>query len=161
AGRSPSSARGPSRSPARRNAPNSWPNAPSPWRRCSPTAGGWKRPSRPIASSTHSRRARASFCPYILAPRPRHRHGRRLRQSMGKRIAIVGTGAVGGYAGAHMARAGEDVTFLDPWPEHVEAMRQRGLRVTHARDVPEFSVGVKALHLTDAQRLAKEAPIDI
>ena len=27
------------------------------------------------------------------------------------RIAIIGTGAVGGYAGAHMARAGEDVTF--------------------------------------------------
>ena len=31
---------------------------------------------------------------------------------MGKRIAIVGTGAVGGYAGAHMAQAGEDVTFI-------------------------------------------------
>ena len=28
---------------------------------------------------------------------------------MGARIAIVGTGAVGGYAGAHMAKAGEDV----------------------------------------------------
>jgi 2-dehydropantoate 2-reductase len=80
---------------------------------------------------------------------------------MGKKIAIVGTGAVGGYAGAHMVRAGEDVTFLDPWPDHVEAMRARGLRVTHARDVPEFSVAVRALHITDAQRLAKEQPIDI
>jgi 2-dehydropantoate 2-reductase len=80
---------------------------------------------------------------------------------MGKRIAIVGAGAVGGYVGAHMARAGEEVTFLDPWPEHVEEMRARGLRVTHARDVPEFSVPVRALHITDAQRLAKEKPIDI
>ena len=43
---------------------------------------------------------------------------------MGHKIAIMGTGAVGGYAGAHMAQAGEDVTFIDPWPEHVE---------THAR----------------------------
>jgi 2-dehydropantoate 2-reductase len=80
---------------------------------------------------------------------------------MGRKIAIVGAGAVGGYAGAHMVRQGEDVTFLDPWPEHVEAMRKRGLRVTHARDVPEFSVAVRALHITDAQRLSKEAPIDI
>jgi 2-dehydropantoate 2-reductase len=80
---------------------------------------------------------------------------------MGKKVAIVGTGAVGGYVGAHMVQAGEDVTFLDPWPEHVEAMRGRGLRVTHARDVPEFSVAVRALHITDAQGLAKEKPIDI
>ena len=80
---------------------------------------------------------------------------------MGKKVAIVGTGAVGGYVGAHMVQAGEDVTFLDPWPEHVEAMRRRGLRVTHARDIPEFSVAVRALHITDAQGLAKEKPIDI
>ena len=36
-----------------------------------------------------------------------------------KKIAIVGAGAVGCYAGAHMVQAGEDVTFIDPWPEHV------------------------------------------
>ena len=65
---------------------------------------------------------------------------------MGRKIAIVGAGAVGGYAGAHMAQAGEDVTFIDPWPEHVEHMRKHGLRVTHAMDVAEFSVLVRALH---------------
>jgi 2-dehydropantoate 2-reductase len=80
---------------------------------------------------------------------------------MGRRIAIVGTGAVGGYAGAHMAQAGEDVTFIDPWPAHVEHMRRHGLRITHAKDVPEFTVPVRALDVTDAQLLAKEAPIDI
>ncbi len=78
-----------------------------------------------------------------------------------KKIAIVGTGAVGGYAGAHMVQAGEDVTFIDPWPEHVETMRKSGLRVTHARDVAEFTVPVRALHLTDVQQLAKETPVDI
>src|ERR1700757_4229553 len=81
--------------------------------------------------------------------------------NMGHKIAIVGAGAVGGYAGAHMVQAGEDVTFIDPWPEHVEHMRKHGLRVTHARDVEEFTVPVRALHLTDVQQLAKEAPIDI
>jgi len=80
---------------------------------------------------------------------------------MGSKIAIVGAGAVGGYAGAHMIQAGEDVTFIDPWPEHVEHMRKAGLRVTHARDVPEFSVPVRALHVTDAQQLSKEKPVDI
>ena len=44
---------------------------------------------------------------------------------MGNRIAIIGAGAVGGYAGAHMVQAGEDVTFVDMWPENVEAMRAR------------------------------------
>jgi 2-dehydropantoate 2-reductase len=80
---------------------------------------------------------------------------------MGKKIAIVGAGAVGGYAGAHMVQAGEDVTFIDPWPEHVEHMRKHGLRVTHAKDVAEFTVPVRALHITDVQQLAKEQPVDI
>jgi 2-dehydropantoate 2-reductase len=80
---------------------------------------------------------------------------------MGRKIAIMGTGADGGYAGAHMVQAGENVTFIDPWPAHVEHMRKHGLRVTHARDVPEFTVPVRVLHVTDAQQLAKEPPIDI
>jgi 2-dehydropantoate 2-reductase len=80
---------------------------------------------------------------------------------MSKKIAIVGAGAVGGYTGAHMVQAGENVTFIDPWPEHVEHMRHHGLRITHARDVAEFTVPVRALHVTDAQCLAKEPPVDI
>jgi 2-dehydropantoate 2-reductase len=40
-------------------------------------------------------------------------------------------------------------------------MRKHGLRVTHAIDVPEFCVAVRALHVTDAQQLAKEKPVDI
>src|ERR1041384_5882456 len=80
---------------------------------------------------------------------------------MGRKIAIVGAGAVGGYAGAHMVQAGEDVTFIDPWPEHVEHMRKHGLKVTHAKDVAEFTVPAKAMHLTEVQHLAKENPIDI
>lgn len=80
---------------------------------------------------------------------------------MAKKIAIVGAGAVGCYAGAHMVQAGENVTFIDPWPEHVEAMRSEGLRITHLRDVEPFTVKPQALHLTEAQQLSKEAPIDI
>jgi 2-dehydropantoate 2-reductase len=74
------------------------------------------------------------------------------------RIAIIGTGAVGGYAGAHMAAAGEDVTFVDMWPENVEAMRRSGLRISHLRDVPEFSVPVRALHVTEVQGWPAKRP---
>jgi 2-dehydropantoate 2-reductase len=77
------------------------------------------------------------------------------------RIAIVGAGAVGGYAGAHMAQAGHDVTFVDPWPEHVEAMRSRGLTIAHLKDVPEFTVPVQAMHITGLQAVAKGRPFDI
>ncbi len=80
---------------------------------------------------------------------------------MGYKIAVMGTGAVGAYAGAHMARAGEDITFIDPWPANVETMRSKGLSVSHIRDVPEFTVPVRALHLTELQHLAKEKPFDI
>ena len=80
---------------------------------------------------------------------------------MGPKIAIVGAGAVGGYVGAHMVQAGENVTFIDPWPEHVEHIRTQGLRISHARDVAEFSLRARALHVTDAQQLAREPPVDI
>src|SRR3984893_13369182 len=80
---------------------------------------------------------------------------------MGRKIAIVGAGAVGGDAGAHMVQAGGDGTLIDPWAEHIEHMRKHGLCVPHAKDVAEFSVPVRALHVTDAQQLAKETPVDI
>jgi 2-dehydropantoate 2-reductase len=80
---------------------------------------------------------------------------------MSRKIAIVGAGAAGGYVGAHMAQANEDVTFIDPWPDHVEQMKRHGLRVTHAKDVAEFSVRVRALHITEVQQLARETPVDI
>ncbi len=80
---------------------------------------------------------------------------------MAPRIAIVGTGAVGGYVGAHLVKGGHDVTFIDMWPENVEAMRTKGLRVKHLKDVPEFTVKPRALHITDVQGLINEAPIDI
>ena len=45
---------------------------------------------------------------------------------MSKRIVFMGAGAVGGYVGGHFARIGEDVTLIDPWPEHVVKRVERG-----------------------------------
>ena len=39
------------------------------------------------------------------------------------RIAFVGTGAQGASIGADFALAGHDVTFIEQWPAHVEAIR--------------------------------------
>ena len=44
------------------------------------------------------------------------------------RIAIVGSGGVGGYFGGRLAAAGVDVTFLARGA-HLEAIRARGLRI--------------------------------
>ncbi|MCZ6645109.1 MAG: 2-dehydropantoate 2-reductase, partial [SAR324 cluster bacterium] len=44
------------------------------------------------------------------------------------KIAVMGAGGVGGFYGARMARAGEDVTFIARGP-HLAALRESGMRV--------------------------------
>lgn len=53
------------------------------------------------------------------------------------RFAIVGAGATGGFLGAHLVRAGEDVVLIARGP-HLAAMRSEGLRVRDAEG--EFTV---------------------
>jgi len=77
---------------------------------------------------------------------------------MGKRIAFMGAGAVGSYVGGHLTRVGEDVTLIDPWPEHVETIKREGLRLEGTQG--EHLVRPKALHLHEAQGLFK-TPIDV
>jgi 2-dehydropantoate 2-reductase len=80
---------------------------------------------------------------------------------MKPRIAVFGAGAIGGYVGGHLAQAGHDVTFIDPWPEHVEAIRARGLEITGMTAEERLVVKAPALHLTEVQAIAKQRPIDI
>jgi 2-dehydropantoate 2-reductase len=68
---------------------------------------------------------------------------------------------MGGYAGAHMTRAGHDVTLIDAWPAHVEAMRQHGLQVSGMTPEETHVVKVQALHIGDVQQLIKQRPFDI
>jgi 2-dehydropantoate 2-reductase len=46
-----------------------------------------------------------------------------------KRIAVVGTGANGAAIAADMTDAGFDVTCIEQWPAHVEAIRANGVTV--------------------------------
>src|ERR1051326_1350871 len=80
------------------------------------------------------------------------------------RFLIAGAGAIGGYIGARMARAGLDVTLFARGP-HLLAMQERGLRIlsaegdfeTHPRVIGDLAaagagdvivLGVKAHGLT-------------
>jgi len=77
-----------------------------------------------------------------------------------KKIAIVGAGALGGHVGGYLARNGENVTLIDPWPEHVEKMRRDGLTLAGQTAPENFTVKVKAMHLTELQSICREAPFD-
>ena len=80
---------------------------------------------------------------------------------MEKRIAVIGAGAIGGYTGGQLAHNGFDVTLIDPWPEHVEAIRKNGLAIEGVTQEEFVRVRPKTMHLTEVQRVAKEKPFDI
>jgi 2-dehydropantoate 2-reductase len=80
---------------------------------------------------------------------------------MAKRIVIFGAGAVGGYVGAHLALQGEDVTLVDFWHEHVEAMRARGIEISGLTPEEHQVVPVRAMHLHEVSTLCSREPIDI
>jgi 2-dehydropantoate 2-reductase len=81
---------------------------------------------------------------------------------MGKRIAFVGAGALGGYVGGYFAHGGHDVTLIDPWPEHIETIRRQGLALNGLTPEEQLTVTTaKTMHLTEVQSLAKQKPIDI
>ena len=46
---------------------------------------------------------------------------------MSMKIAVIGAGAMGCLFGAYLAKAGEAVTLVDIWQEHVESIRSQGL----------------------------------
>ncbi len=58
------------------------------------------------------------------------------------KFLVWGAGAIGGTLGAHLARAGHDITFVDRAAEHVAAINRNGLRITGP--VAEFSVKAPA-----------------
>ena len=70
------------------------------------------------------------------------------------RIAVLGSGAVGGYYGAKLARAGHDVTFIARGA-HLAALRERGLEIRSPM-LGDFAVRAKA-----EQDTATVGPVDL
>jgi len=69
------------------------------------------------------------------------------------RIAIYGTGGVGGYFGAQLARVGADVVFIARGA-HLAAIREHGLRV----ETPQGEIAVRPAQATDDP--AEAGPVD-
>ena len=67
------------------------------------------------------------------------------------RAAVLATGANGSCIAADLVRAGHAVTLIDQWPEHVEAMRARGLRIEMPEETVE--VDVEAHHVCDVSSM--------
>lgn len=74
------------------------------------------------------------------------------------RVAYFGTGANGAGIAADMHRAGHDVTFIEQWPAHVEAMRANGITVAYG-DGTEETTEVRVLHLCEVAE--QRQPFDI
>ncbi|HEX2650491.1 MAG TPA: 2-dehydropantoate 2-reductase [Burkholderiales bacterium] len=78
-----------------------------------------------------------------------------------KRIAVVGAGALGGYVGGSLAHLGHDVTFIDPWPEHVETIRKKGLELDGMTPEERFVVPIRTIfHITEVQSFSSK-PFDV
>jgi 2-dehydropantoate 2-reductase len=73
------------------------------------------------------------------------------------KIAFVGTGAQGASIGADFALAGFDVTFIEQWPAHVEAIRANGITV----NLPARTINarVPALHFCQVAEIKE--PFDL
>jgi 2-dehydropantoate 2-reductase len=76
------------------------------------------------------------------------------------RVLIAGAGAIGGYIGARLARAGADVVLFARGP-HLQAMRERGLQVRSAEgDVqvrPTVTGDLATVGITDVVFLGVKA----
>jgi 2-dehydropantoate 2-reductase len=66
----------------------------------------------------------------------------------------VGTGAQGASIGADFVLAGYDVTFIEQWPAHVEAIREKGITV----NLPSRTINakVKALHFCQVAEIKEK-----
>jgi 2-dehydropantoate 2-reductase len=87
------------------------------------------------------------------------------------KVAVIGAGAIGGLFGGMLREGGLNVTLIDRWAEHVDAINARGLRLvghggdrdiqivatTDASDVGPVDVVIvqtKAMHTIDAVKAA-------
>ena len=70
------------------------------------------------------------------------------------KIAVIGTGANGASIGADFVQAGYDVTYIEQWPDHVEAMNRNGVTV----NLPDETVvtPVNAIHLCQVAEIKEK-----
>src|SRR5437588_751334 len=48
-------------------------------------------------------------------------------------IGVFGAGAIGSFVGGYLTKSGFPVTLIDQWPDHIDALKRDGLRITGSR----------------------------
>src|SRR5438094_1182176 len=91
--------------------------------------------------------ASCSVAARTLSSRPRE------TEAPSMRLAVLGSGGIGGYYGALLAKGGHDVAFIARGA-HLEALQQRGLTVR----TPEGESTIPVNAVADTERLA---PVDL
>ena len=76
---------------------------------------------------------------------------------MDKKIAVLGAGAIGSSVGADLTDAKFDVTIIDQWPQHVEAMKADGLHI--GMTDMDLKIPVRVYHLCELASLNIEFDI--
>lgn len=73
-------------------------------------------------------------------------------------VAFVGGGAIGSYVGGRMALAGFDVTVIDPWGDHIDAIKRDGIALSGTQG--QATARLNALHIHEVQTLIRR-PVDV
>src|SRR5690349_12132276 len=73
-------------------------------------------------------------------------------------VAFVGAGAIGSYVGGRMALAGIDVTVIDPWGDHIAAIKRDGISMAGTQG--QATARLNALHVHEVQTLIRR-PVDV
>ncbi|MHA1994968.1 MAG: ketopantoate reductase family protein [Candidatus Hodarchaeales archaeon] len=73
-------------------------------------------------------------------------------------VAIVGVGPSGGILGAFLSQKGVDVTLVDIWKDHIEAIKQNGLQI---EGVSKMNVHFDTDHLKTSVKDLKESTVNL
>lgn len=73
-------------------------------------------------------------------------------------VVVAGAGGIGGALAGEVALSGGEVSVIDAWAEHVEAIRADGLRLVGPESKRERTARLPAWHIEECSRVA---PIDV
>lgn len=75
----------------------------------------------------------------------------RLWKGKDMKALVLGSGAVGSVIAGFLAREGREIEIVDPWFQHVEAIKENGIRVEAVEE--DFISPVAAHNLDDLERI--------
>lgn len=74
------------------------------------------------------------------------------------KISVLGAGAMGGIVAIGLHRGGQDVTIIDPWKSHAEAIRTTGFQISgfYGGERSEWKGVIPALHTDELDQITEK-----